>query len=128
MRRIRASGTTKWGLLALAIVCEVTATLSLRQSLDHPAWLVVVVTGYAGAFVALALVLRTGVPIGVAYGVWAAIGVAATAVLAAVLFDDPLTVQIGIGIALVIVGVLLVELGSHPPGTEPLDAPERDVS
>ena len=104
-----------WVLLSAAIVTEVAATLSLRASQDHAAWLVVVVVGYAIAFVLLALVLRAGVAVGVAYGIWGASGTALTAVLAAVIFRDALTWPIAGGIALIIAGVLFVELGSHPP-------------
>lgn len=104
-----------WALLSTAIVTEVAATLSLRASQDHAGWLVVVVVGYAIAFVLLALVLRTGVAVGVAYGIWGASGTALTAVLAAVIFRDALTWPIAGGIALIIAGVLFVELGSHPP-------------
>jgi small multidrug resistance pump len=101
-------------LLAAAIVTEVAATLSLRASQDHSSWLVLVVVGYVGAFVLLTLVLRTGMAVGVAYGIWGATGTAATAVLAAALFGDPFTWPIAVGIGLIIAGVLLVEFGSHP--------------
>lgn len=104
----------KWALLAAAIVTEVAATLSLRASQDHAGWLLVVVTGYLGAFVLLTLVLRAGMPVGVAYGIWGALGTAATAALAAVLFGDPFTWPIAAGIGLIVGGVLLVELGSRP--------------
>lgn len=104
-----------WLLLGAAIAVEVAATLSLRASQDHSAWLIVVVGGYVGAFVLLTLVLRAGLSIGVAYGIWGALGTAGTAVLAAVLFGDPFTVPIVIGILLIIAGVLCVELGSRHP-------------
>ncbi|WP_375003488.1 DMT family transporter [Aeromicrobium sp. CTD01-1L150] len=103
----------RWMLLAGAIVMEVIATLSLRASQDAPWWLVAVVLGYLAAFVLLALTLREGMPVGVAYGVWAASGIALTAVLAALIFGDPFTAAIAAGIALIIGGVLLVELGSQ---------------
>jgi small multidrug resistance pump len=103
----------KWLLLATAILLEVSATLALRAALDRPAWYVVVAIGYVGAFVALNFVLRAGVGIGVAYGIWGASGVALTAVLATLLFGDPLTATMGVGIALVIGGVLCVELGAE---------------
>ena len=61
-------------------------------------------------------------PVGVAYGIWSASGVALTAVLAALVFRDPLTVRIGLGIAAVIGGVLLVELGSHSATRPPEEA------
>jgi small multidrug resistance pump len=101
-------------LLTAAIFTEVAATLSLRAAQDHAAWFVVVVAGYAAAFVLLALVLRAGMAVGVAYGIWGASGTALTAVLAAILFRDALTWPIAGGIALIIAGVLFVELGSHP--------------
>ena len=103
----------KWALLAGAISTEVVATLSLRASQDHSAWLVLVVAGYVGSFILLTMVLRAGVPVGVAYGIWGALGTAVTAVLAAVLFGDPFTWPIVAGIVLIIAGVLLVEFGSH---------------
>jgi len=50
-------------------------------------------------------------PIGVAYGVWAATGVALTAIIGRLLFKDPLTWLMGAGIACIIAGVFLIELG-----------------
>ncbi|MDT5127792.1 MAG: small multidrug resistance pump [Mycobacterium sp.] len=103
----------KWALLSAAITIEVAATLSLRASQDHWAWLVVVVAGYVGALVLLTVVLRAGVPIGVTYGIWGALGTAGTAVLAAMIFGDPFTWPIVMGIGLIIAGVLLIEFGSQ---------------
>lgn len=103
----------KWLMLSIAIVSEVVGTLSLRAALDHPVWFVAVAIGYVVAFALLSAVLASGMPVGVAYGIWAASGVALTAVIATVIFHDPFTVQIGLGIALVMLGVLLVESGSH---------------
>jgi small multidrug resistance pump len=102
-----------WLLLACAITAEVSASLSLKAALDGPAWYIAVVVGYALSFVLLGLVLRAGMPLGVAYGVWGATGVAATALLAAAFFGEPLTpVMLG-GLVLIIAGVLCVELGSQ---------------
>ena len=102
-----------WALLFAAISVEVAATLSLRASQDHSAWLIVVVAGYVGSFVLLTMVLRAGMAVGVAYGIWGALGTAATAVLAAAIFGDPFTWPIAAGIGLIIAGVLLVEFGSR---------------
>ena len=49
--------------------------------------------------------------IGVAYGIWTAVGVALTAILSKVLFDEPLTALMVAGITLIIGGVVLLELG-----------------
>ena len=97
---------TKWLFLAGAIVTEVCGTLALRAAQDHGAWLAVVITGYVASFVFLAYALKLGIPVGVAYGIWSAIGVVSTAIAAYFLFDDPLTWVMGLGIALIIGGVL----------------------
>lgn len=100
-------------LLAGAIVAEVIATLSLRASdgLRSKRWAPAIVVFYVLAFVLLALSLGQGMPVGIAYGVWAACGVALTSVGARVLFKDRLTRRMGVGIGLIAVGVLVIELG-----------------
>lgn len=101
-----------WVLLAIAIVSEVAAKISLKLATDgKKRYYVPVVAGYVVAFSLLAVALTLGLPIGVAYGIWAATGVALTAVLGRVLFREPLTRLMLGGIGLIIVGVLLVELG-----------------
>lgn len=101
-------------LLAGAILCEVAATLSLKGSETTPALFAVVVLGYIATFAFLAAVLKRGMPLGAAYGIWGASGVALTAVLSALIFDETITIVMGAGLILVIAGVLLVETGSHP--------------
>ncbi|WP_020576019.1 DMT family transporter [Actinopolymorpha alba] len=104
-----------WLYLSAAIASEVSASLALRAAVDAPLWYALVAVGYTASFILIAAVLRRGMPVGVAYGVWAACGVATTAVAAAALFSDPLTWTMGAGFAAIIAGVLLIELGSHPP-------------
>jgi small multidrug resistance pump len=101
-----------WLLLGAAILCEVTATLALKRAIDHPALYAAVVAGYVAAFVLLTLTLKHGLGIGIAYGIWAACGVALTAVASKIFFDEPLTGLMMAGLALIIVGVLLVEVGA----------------
>lgn len=80
-----------WGLLAAAIGSEVGATLSLRASAGFSrwGWTFPVAIGYLVSSVLLALVLKRGMPVGVAYGVWAG------------------------GVVLIGAGVLLLEYGSE---------------
>lgn len=102
-----------WVFLAVAIVTEVAATLSLRMAVRGPRlWYLPVTVGYIVAFSCLSLALGAGLALGVAYGVWAAIGVALTAVASRLFFKEPLTWVMGAGIVLIMVGVLLVEVGS----------------
>lgn len=103
----------RWVLLTAAILCEVAATLSLKGALDLPALYIVVAVGYPASFTLLALALRQGMALGVAYGIWAALDVATTAVMSSLIFDEALTALMGLGIVLIIAGVLTVELGSQ---------------
>lgn len=105
----------KWLLLLVAVACEVTGSLALKAALDRPGLYVVVAIGYVASLVLLAKVLQFGVPLGVAYGIWGALGVAATAGLAAVIFGEPFTPLMGLGLAVAVAGVLMVELGSRAP-------------
>lgn len=101
-----------WLTLAGAIVLEVCATLSLRASdgFRNRVWIAPVVIGYVASFTLVYLTLSLGMPVGIAYGVWSACGVALVALLSKVLFDEPLTpVMIG-GIGLIIAGVLTIDL------------------
>lgn len=96
-----------------AIIAEIVATLSLKAALESPGFYAVVVIGYVAAFTCLDRVLRLGMPIGVAYGLWGAIGVAATALLSPVLFGEQLSAVMLAGIAVIVAGVLCIELGGR---------------
>lgn len=110
----RPSQRLRGSLLLLgAIITEVTGSLSLKGALEYPALYGVVAAGYISAFTLLAFVLRTGMPLGVAYGVWAASGVALTAVMSRVIFAEPITPVMAIGIIVVMAGVMCVEIGSQ---------------
>lgn len=101
-----------WLTLAGAILVEVFATMSLRASegFRKRAWIAPVVLGYTVAFAMLSWTLALGMPVGVAYGVWSACGVALVAVVARVLFAEPLSWKMAAGIALIATGVLTIQL------------------
>ncbi|WP_411375117.1 DMT family transporter [Arthrobacter sp. MPF02] len=103
----------RWLSLAGAIITEVSATLALKAAIEAPGWYVMVVFGYVTAFLLLSLCLRLGMTISVAYGAWGAGGVTATALLSASIFDEPLTWLMGAGMALILAGVITVEVGSQ---------------
>ncbi|WP_102193056.1 DMT family transporter [Microbacterium aurantiacum] len=103
-----------WILLVGAILTEVAATMSLRASegLRKKRWIVPVAVFYIAAFSLLTIALAHGMPVGIAYGIWAASGVALTAVGARVFFKERLTWRMIAGIVLIAVGVLVIELGA----------------
>ena len=104
-----------WFFLVGAILTEVAATTALKLSEGFSRLVpsIVVVIGYVAAFGLLSQALTRGMPIGVAYGGWAAAGVALAAAVGAVFLGESMTwVQVG-GIVLVIAGVLALELGAR---------------
>ncbi|GAA1534442.1 small multidrug resistance pump [Brevibacterium sandarakinum] len=113
----------KWFFLSGAIIAEVTGTLALKGALDSPALYFLVALSYAAAFVFLSLTLRVGMPLGIAYGIWGAAGVALTAVCSLIIFAEPLTPVMITGIVFVMAGVILVEAGNRDDD-EHLAAPD----
>jgi small multidrug resistance pump len=98
--------------LSLAITFEVAATLALKAvSARNKAWIVLVVIGYPASFVMLAFALREGMTIGIAYGIWTACGLALTSIFGFLIFKEKLHPLTYAGIAIIAIGVFLVEAG-----------------
>ncbi|MEO5810971.1 MAG: SMR family transporter [Rhodanobacter sp.] len=103
-----------WWLLAMAITAEVIATSALKASAGFTrlAPSSVVVVGYALAFYLLSLTLKH-IPIGIAYAVWSGAGTVLIAVIGMLMFRQKLDVAGVCGIALIIAGVLVLNLLSR---------------
>ena len=102
--------------LAAAIISEVIATSFLKYaSGPKSVWwaYVIVAVGYIASFVLLSITLRSGVPLGIAYAIWAGAGVVVVAVISWLVFHESLTWPQIIGMVLVIGGVGLLELGGR---------------
>jgi small multidrug resistance pump len=103
-------------LLACAIASEVAATSLLPRTAGFSVLVpsLAVLAGYALSFLLLAQVVRT-VPVAVAYAIWSAAGTAAVAAIGAAFLGQSLSGwQVG-GLALVIAGVVLLQLGGSSP-------------
>lgn len=107
-----------WLLLGGAILSEAAGSLSLKAALESPAWYIVVAVGFASAFAFLSLLLREGMALGVAYGIWAASGVVLTAVLSSLIFGESVTPLMVAGMVLIALGVLMVEFGAQRASSE----------
>lgn len=99
--------------LVLAIVAEVIATSALKASLGftRPLPSVVVVVGYGLAFYLLSLVLRT-LPVGVAYAIWAGLGIVLVTLVGIFVFGEKPDVPAVIGISLIVAGVVMLQVFS----------------
>ncbi|MFD0884286.1 DMT family transporter [Streptosporangium algeriense] len=106
-----------WLLLAGAIIAEIAATTALKFSdgFAHKGWALLVVTGYVTAFALLGQALKHQLEIGTAYAVWSGAGTAAIAVIGMLFLGEHLTLVKAGGIALIIGGVVLINLagGTH---------------
>ncbi|TQN30847.1 small multidrug resistance pump [Haloactinospora alba] len=105
-----------WVYLIAAVLSEVVGAVATRFSHGFTALLptLVALVGVLGAYYLLSLVLRRGMGIGVAYGIWAALGVAAVALIGVVLLEDRFTWLQGFGLVLTMSGVLALEAGNGP--------------
>lgn len=100
--------------LTIAIVAEVIGTLALKASDGftrlQPS--LVVVAGYAVAFLCLSLTLRS-IPVGITYAIWAGAGIALVILASAALFGQKLDAAALIGVAMIVGGIAVINLGSQ---------------
>lgn len=102
-----------FGLLAIAIVSEVIATISLKCSAGFsvPLFSVVTLVGYVISFSLMVKILEN-LPLGLVYGIWGGIGSAVTMLVGVVVWHDEFTLFTGLGLLLVIGGVYLLNKGT----------------
>ncbi|MCZ6577571.1 MAG: multidrug efflux SMR transporter [Gammaproteobacteria bacterium] len=99
--------------LAVAIIAEVVATSALKASEEFtklvPSALVII--GYGVAFYCLTLVLRN-IPVGIAYAIWAGLGIVLIAIVGAVLFRQIPDIPAVLGMTLILSGVVVINVFS----------------
>ena len=102
-----------WIFLIVAILSEVIATSALKESESFTRlWpSVIVVVGYSLAFYLLSLTLKT-IPIGIAYAIWAGLGMALIALIGWLVFQQTLDLPAIIGITLIVCGVIVMNVFS----------------
>lgn len=101
----------QWIFLMVAIVSEVIGTTALKasESFSRLGPSAVVIIGYATAFYFLSLTLKT-IPVGVAYAIWSGAGVVLIALIAWILYGQALNLAAILGIALIVAGVVILNL------------------
>src|SRR5450830_443884 len=99
--------------LGIAIVSEVIATSALRAADGFTKLVpsVVVVIGYALAFLFLSITLKS-IPVGITYAIWSGLGVVLISVVAYFLYGQTLDLPALLGMALILAGVLVLNLFS----------------
>jgi small multidrug resistance pump len=99
--------------LSIAIVSEVLGTTALKASEEftRPWPSVFVIVSYGISFYFLSLVLRS-IPVGVAYAIWAGLGIVLIALLGAFVYKQVPDVPAMLGMALIVAGVVVINLFS----------------
>ena len=102
-----------YAMLIIAIVFEVLGT-SAMQAAQHFTRLVptmLMVVCYAVAFYFLSYTLRV-IPVGIAYAIWSGLGIVLISLVGYFVFGQKLDLPAVIGLALIIAGVLVLNLFS----------------
>lgn len=103
-----------WLALAAAIAFETVGTTALKASegFTRLGPSLIVVAAYGVSFWLLALVLKT-VPVGIAYAIWSGLGICLIAAIGYVGFGQRLDLPALVGLALIIAGILVINLFSQ---------------
>ena len=98
-----------WLFLAIAIFGEVVATSALKSSHGFTKLVpsVVVVAGYGLAFYFLSLAIKS-IPVGIAYAVWAGLGIVLVAAIAWIFHGQKLDLWAFVGMGLIVSGVAVL--------------------
>jgi small multidrug resistance pump len=106
-----------WLALSLAIVAEVIATSTMKSTQEFTRFWpsVVVVLGYGAGFYFMAISMRV-LPVGIMYAIWAGMGIVLVSIIGWIVYQQALDLAAMIGIALIIAGVIVINVFSKTVG------------
>jgi small multidrug resistance pump len=103
--------------LVIAVAFETVGTSALKASegFTRLGPSLIVIVGYAVSFYFLSLTLKV-IPVGIAYAIWSALGIFFITLIGWVVFRQRLDAPALIGLALIVAGVLVIQLFSRTTG------------
>lgn len=103
----------KYLFLALAIIFVVIGSSFMKASDGFSKFFpsVIVIAAYVVCFYFLSLALKT-IPLGIAYAVWAGLGIVLTAAVSVFIFKQKLDLAAFVGIAFIVIGVVIMNFFS----------------
>jgi spermidine export protein MdtJ len=115
-----------WILLALAIIAEITGTLSMKWSSvsDDNLGYIFMLLMITLSYILLSFSIKK-IALGVAYAMWEGIGILFITVFSVLLFDESISLLKIIGLTTLVVGIALIKSGTatRKPRT---DKPARE--
>lgn len=105
------SSVGAWLWLVAAMISEIVATgsLHLTHGFTDAVPTIVVIVGYCLSFFCLTNTAEV-IPLGLAYAVWTALGTIAVCIIGVVALHQAISWPAGIGIALIVIGVCVINL------------------
>ena len=99
--------------LACAIICESIATSFLKASngFTKPIQTIIFVIAMSASFYFLTLAIKV-IPVGIAYAIWSAVGIVIISCVGYFVYKEKLDLPAIIGIALIIIGVVIINIFS----------------
>jgi len=103
-----------WLLLLIAIAAEIAGTslLKLSEGLTRPWPTLLLLVSYGCAITLVARVVKV-IPLGITYALWSGIGTLAVVLVGALASRQFLSISQMVGIALIVAGVVIVNLGGE---------------
>ena len=103
-----------WILLALAIVAEITGTLSMKCASvsDGNTGFILMLVMISLSYIFLSFAVKK-IALGVAYALWEGIGIVLITLFSVLVFDESLTVMKAAGLATLIAGSVLIKSGTR---------------
>lgn len=103
----------KYLFLALAIIFEVIGSSFMKASEGFTKWFpsAIVLIAYLICFYFLSLALKM-IPLGVAYAIWAGLGIVLTAAVSVFIFKQKIDIAGIVGIVFIVIGVVIMNFFS----------------
>lgn len=103
----------EWFFLLGAVVSETfgTSMLNMSEQFSKPLPSIASLIGYGLSFYLLSMALRT-MPVGIAYGIWGAVGIVLITLIGMFVFKQTPDLPAIIGLAFIVAGVLIINLFS----------------
>ncbi len=108
-----------WILLALAIVAEITGTLSMKWasvSDGHTGFILMLVM-ISLSYIFLSFAVKK-IALGVAYALWEGIGILLITLFSVMLFDETLSTMKIAGLTTLVAGIVLIKSGTRKPAKQ----------
>jgi small multidrug resistance pump len=115
-----------WLFLAITICCEVCGTTCMKLSHTSNKWYVLALIPlfYGGTLTFMWLAFQS-LEMGFVYAVWSGVGTAAAAVIGVAMFHESFSPLKFACIALIVVGVVGLNLASKPTPSPPTEGQDR---